>query len=203
MTQATEWLKQMNWRQCAYPFGEPAHGLVEELRLRDKFIAKFGFAILSDDAVSALLPLSPFVEVGAGSGYWSYELIRAGAQSVAADPQTGTYYFGNGHTNWVDSPYVPIERLTGVDAVDKYPDHTLLTVWPDMATWPAETLARYKGAMVAYVGESSGGCTADDDFHRILEESFFTVQEIAIPQFWGVHDFLSIWKRKPHRRIVL
>lgn len=53
------------------------------------------------------------------------------------------------------------------------------------------------------IRESSGGCTADDDFHRILEESFCAVQEIAIPQFWGVHDFLSIWKRKPHRRIVL
>jgi hypothetical protein len=28
-------------------------------------------------------------------------------------------------------PWLPIERLTGVQAVQQYPDHTLLIVWPD------------------------------------------------------------------------
>jgi hypothetical protein len=196
VTAAMEWLEQMNWnwkRADTYAIN------TEQFRIRDKFIAKFGFAILTDEVVQAILPFSPFVEVGAGSGYWSHELMKAGAQSVATDPQTGKYGFGenrNTWDHWKSSQYVPIEVIDGITAVEKYPGHTLLTVWPDMAAWPAETLSRYKGSTVIYVGEGGEGCTADKEFHRILEEQFESTMDIAIPQFWGVHDYLSIWSRK-------
>jgi hypothetical protein len=65
-----------------------------------------------------------------------------------------------------------------------------------MATWPSETLNHYKGTTVIYVGEGDGGCTADKDFHRILEETFELEMDMGIPQFHGVHDYLSIWTRK-------
>jgi hypothetical protein len=192
VTAAMDWLKEMNWERrnnfSLYSLSS------EQFRIRDKFIAKFGFAILTDEVVQAILPFSPFVEVGAGSGYWSYELIKAGAQSVATDPQTGKYFAVN--WNSPDAQYVPMEKIDGITAVEKYPGHTLLTVWPDMATWPAETLSRYKGSTVIYVGEGGEGCTADKEFHRILEETFESTMDIAIPQFWGVHDYLSIWSRK-------
>jgi hypothetical protein len=210
MTEAMEWLQARNWSQlqadCWLSPGPRMNATLEDFRLRDDFIPKFGFAVLTDHIVRELLPLSPFVEVGAGSGYWSYELRRAGAIAEPTDPQTGKYFFGGKSQNW-PSPYCHVEKLTGVEAVAKYPHHTLLTVWPDMQpeTWPYDTLAAYQGDTVIYVGESDGGCTADERFHKLLEERFDDVETLHVPQFWGIHDYLSIYRRKnrPKRNITL
>ena len=51
---------------------------------------KFGFAILTARAISELAKLvgtdAQILEVGAGSGYWSYELHCAGIEAWATDP---------------------------------------------------------------------------------------------------------------------
>jgi hypothetical protein len=48
--------------------------------------------------VQVLAPYAPIVEVGAGSGYWAYELRQAGVEVVATDPGTGRYHRLN---HWV------------------------------------------------------------------------------------------------------
>lgn len=62
--------------------------------------------------------------------------------------------------------------------------------------WPAQTLSLYRGNVVAYVGEGDGGCTADDAFHEILDQLWEEIEDHEIPQWWGIHDRLRIYKRK-------
>lgn len=152
---------------------------------------KFAFAIPNLEAIEAIAELSPVVELGAGTGYWAYCLQRAGAEVVAIDHEPGD---GN---EWVDPDTRWVEVLEGTPAaLDYYPTHTLLLCWPPwggrMAT---DCLYSYAGDTVVYIGEWNG-CTADDEFHTLLVDEWDEVAEITIPQFPGMHDYVSIHKRK-------
>ena len=58
--------------------------------LRDAFVAKFGFGVLTaraiDDLIDLIGPDAQILEVGAGSGYWAYELQAAGLGRPADGP---------------------------------------------------------------------------------------------------------------------
>lgn len=200
---AMQFLHSRGWKQLPWWGGEMQECL-DSLRLRDEFISRFGFAILDRAVVDLIKTFSPIVEIGCGSGYWSYELNKAGAQVIATDPGTGRYGSNkDGFPQWLE-----IERITSVEAVHKYPGHAVLTVWPDLPplTWPADALAECENETVIYVGEGECGATADNRFHALLESKFTPmVEAVHIPTFWGVHDYLSIWKKKNKhaRRIAL
>lgn len=186
-TEAMKFLKAVDWRPNSWEFSD--------WKLRDEYILKFGFAILNRFTVELLKDYQPLLEVGAGCGYWSYELQQAGTAVIATDPGTGTYAFQKQLKHW-DNLWTSVERLTALEAVEKYPNQALLTVWPDMASWPHEMLEAYSGDTVIYVGESDGGCTADEKFHDMLEEKFELHNSYGIPQFVGLHDYLQIYKRR-------
>jgi hypothetical protein len=59
----------------------------------------------------------------------------------------------------------------------------------------SRALAAFRGEYVAYVGEGDGGCTADDRFHRVLAERWSEVETVPIPQWYGLHDRLEIYRR--------
>lgn len=163
--------------------------MVRGSSLRNDYIHEYGFAVLNEVAIAALLPYGPMLEVGAGTGYWSYELQRAGMDIVATDPYEGRYGFKR---SWLK-----IEPLYAIPAIQQYPSRNLLTVWPDYdAPWTGEMLPHFKGDIIAYVGEGCGGCTGDEAMHRHLEEFFEEIQTVTIPQFWGIHDKLVVYKRK-------
>lgn len=164
--------------------------------IRAQHINRFGFAILTDEVIGAIAPYQPLLEVGCGSGYWSYELRQADLNVIATDPGTGRYGFNEKYRgHWV-TPWIEIEHICGVEAVQKYPARNLLLVWPDYdLSWPAETLKAFQGEIVLYGGEGQGGCTADDDFHSFLEQQFALAETIRLPQFDGIHDDLEIWRR--------
>ena len=98
-----------------------------------------------------------------------------------------------------------LQLINGRDAVLKYPDRNLLTVWPCYDNpWAYDALNAFSGEYVCYVGEGSGGCTATDDFHELLDTKFNEVQvDATVPQFWGVHDYLSVWHRRPKRAVAI
>jgi hypothetical protein len=169
-----------------------------EREVRLKFIDRFGFAIISELAVQTIAKYAPLVEVGCGSGYWSYELRKVGVDVMPTDPGTGKYRGSSKcePVTW-DKPWSEIERLNGVQAVEKYSERNLLTVWPDYDTeWPVETLWKFTGQTCLYVGEGPYGCTADEDFHDLLADKFERIEEIALPRFDGIHDSLEVWRRK-------
>ena len=164
--------------------------LAQEYQLRTDYMEIYGFSILTDEIVECLRPYAPIVEVGAGSGYWSYECQQAGISCVATDPGTGTYDF----QAW--KPWTRVLSLTGTKAVKCFVHHTLLMVWPDYnKRWPSQTLRAHKGDIVIYVGEGNGGCTGDDVMHDILETQFVLLEEIKLHNFFGVHDSMYVYHR--------
>lgn len=210
MTKAVDFLRSQGIEPKPYQWDDPdffkrdSQGrprAIKHFEIRDEFIAQFGFAILSEPAIEAIRAHAPIVEVGAGCGYWSYELRQAGIEVVATEPEPGTKW-GSIPRAW--KPWLEMEKLSGREAVLKYPNHSLLMCWPSLNDdWPFVTLGVFQGSTVLYVGEGDGGCTADDKFHELLDSKFNEIQTVAIPQFWGLHDYLSIWKRKGARTISL
>lgn len=166
--------------------------ITHEFEVRESFIEKFGFSVLTDAAIKLIAGYQPIVEVGAGSGYWAYELQKHGVIVHPTDPCTGRYRDVNEH--W--EKWIQVENLTGVEAVRKYPQCTLMTVWPDLSSWAAETLAAFKAQHVIYVGEGNGGCTGDEAFHTSLSDGFQHVETLPLPVFFGIHDRLEVWKRR-------
>ena len=162
--------------------------------LREKFITRYGFAILWRGAIEVMRPYAPLIEIGAGSGYWTYELRNYGIDCIATDTMDGEYgHFdreGTGSTlrRW-KKQYVEIEKLNSVEAVRKYPNRNLLTVWPDYKdTWAADALDLFTGQTVIYMGEGYGNATADDRFHELLDSRFGDQEYIPMPHFEYSYD---------------
>jgi hypothetical protein len=171
-----------------------------EFRVREAFIQKYGFAILTTAAVELIRPYAPLLELGAGSGYWAYELKRAGIDVVATDPRTNGFgWFDEGGTQkkgrW-KSEFTQIEKLNGLDAIRKYPNRNLLIVWPSYGdSWAADALEIFTGHVVVYAGEWGDAC-AESRFFDLLDQRFSDRTEIKMPHFWGLHDrYLTICKK--------
>jgi hypothetical protein len=78
--------------------------------------------------------------------------------------------------------------------------HTLLLVWPPydkpMGTECLLQFMKEGGSSLVYVGEGQYGCTADDEFHRILDEHWSEERYVCIPQWDGMRDGLSVYRAK-------
>ena len=167
--------------------------------LRDAFVARFGFAVLTGRAISKLIDLvgedAQIVEVGAGSGYWAYELGGAGLDVRPTDP-------GHMDDMWSGlrpNEYGVVECLTGAEAVEEYdPGFTLMMVWPSMDSWAAETLETYEGDQLILCGEDRDGCTGTDRLFDILEAGWEEAGRISIPSFPRIYDSLTVWRRRGH-----
>jgi SAM-dependent methyltransferase len=164
----------------------------ELCRARHRAIDRWSFAVPSDEALSWLLQLGPLVEVGAGTGYWAALLAARGADVVACDLRRP-----RGQYRQEVGAYHPVENLDAAEAAAAHPERALLLVWPpydeDMAV---RALEAYRGPVVAYIGESDGGCTGDEAFHAALDAHWFEAHCVSIPQWWGVHDRLYIFRRR-------
>ena len=44
--------------------------------------------------------------------------------------------------------------------------------------------------------EGYGGCTADDSFHQLLDDEWDEDQEVDLPQWDGIHDRLTVYRRR-------
>jgi hypothetical protein len=159
---------------------------------REVAIKKYGFAIPCEEAVIALVALSPLVEVGAGSGCWSRHIRASGGDIVAID---AGYVHEDRMSSW---SMEGIEKMDALEAIRKYPDRNVFMCWPSYDRgWAGNVVQAMKpGLSVAYIGESSGGCTADDRFFEIIEADFDEVMSMAIPTWKGLHDYLTIYRKR-------
>jgi len=155
-------------------------------------VTKYAWAIPTVAVLRRIAALGPIIEVGAGSGYWAMELVKLGADIIATDARA---------EGWVHSPepHHPVATMDATSAVRTHgAGRALMLVWPSYDDpWSGQALEAYEaigGRTVIYVGESRGGCTADDAFHERLAKSW-TQEDIEIPQWYGIHDYLTIAKR--------
>lgn len=196
MTEMQRWLKEqgVSLSDCPYMPGYEMFCFSSLRDFRQEAIAKFSFAILTRPTIEALRPHGPFLEVGAGTGYWAYEMRKAGLDVVAVDPAPYS-----GVRTVPAAPWSEVLPLTAEEAIDRFPGRTLLTVWPSLnGEWIADALLAFQaagGRKLVYVGEGEGGCTACDRFFRLLEEGWVSVADLWINQWCGIHDTGTVYVR--------
>lgn len=162
---------------------------------RDDLVCTYAWSIPSPGDIAwlaGLLDGRGVVEIGAGSGYWAWQLAQAGIDVAAYEPNNpeSNRYVG------VDEPYHPLLRGDETAAA-QHPDRALLLSWPSYAEpWAAQALACYEGDLLVYVGEGEGGCCADDKFFALLEDGWSLVG--SSPHhvtWWAIHCGLSVYRR--------
>ncbi|MFE2353420.1 hypothetical protein [Streptomyces parvulus] len=163
---------------------------------RHHLAPRYAWSIISPGDVTWLLGQldgRAVVEVGAGTGYWAWQLEQAGVDVAAYDP----------HPPAEDNPYCKGNTFTTVlqddaSAVKHHQDRALLMVWPPYDGEHARhALSVYEGDLFVYAGEGWGGCTADDGFYELLDREWAEVS--VAPQhvtWWGIHCHLTAYVRK-------
>lgn len=181
------------------PFEDIAPGLTSftlNWYARDVLTKRFAWAVPDEHSLQTIAALSPIVEVGAGSGYWAKELRTRGAKVAAYDIAPYPIFNMRRHAQ-VSYSHYPIAKGSSEKAMRHYGERTLFLCWPSLGmNWAAQAVRRHRGEYVAYVGEGLGGCTGDDELHILLELLYEEISCHRIPRWWGVRDWLTIYKRK-------
>jgi len=167
------------------------------LQLRNNFVKDFSWAIPTPDVVNKIYKATlgkKILEVGAGNGLWSKLLKMSGSEIVATDS-----FESHGFTE--DRTYLPVHNLDAVTAIKQNRDcDVLMLIWPAYDTDMAEkSLKEFKGSTIVYIGEGYGGCNANDEFFDELSKNWNEVNfddNIYVPQWNGIHDYLEIYQRK-------
>lgn len=163
---------------------------------RHSLCARYTWSIPSPGDIAWLANLLDgrgVAEIGAGSGYWAWQLAQAGVPVAAYDPNPP----GPGNQFNTHRTYHPVMEGDHTAAAN-HPDRALMLCWPSYQDpYAKQALHAYRGDMLIYIGEGPGGCCADDRFHSILERDF---EEIGSSPFhvtyWGIHCGLTAYRRR-------
>lgn len=163
---------------------------------REALCARYSWSIPSPGDIAWItqaLDGRAVVEIGAGSGYWAWQLAQSGVDVAAYDPSPP----GPGNRFNQHRLYHPVAEGDHERAADR-PDRALMLCWPTYgAQFAKQALHHYRGDTVVYVGEGEGGCCADGRFHRILRRDFDEVGYSPFHVNWfGIHCYLTAWRRK-------
>jgi len=125
-------------------------------------------------------------EVGAGTGYWAWQLTQAGIEVDATDanPPSGTY--------------APVRRAGAATAASAPAARVLLLAWPPLDdSMAADALRSFTGDLLIYCGEEATGCTAGDEFFDLLGEAWERVGTSPHHRTWqACDDILAAWRRR-------
>jgi hypothetical protein len=95
-----------------------------------------------------------------------------------------------------------VQTADSLAAVRESPGRTLFLCWPphddDTASYAA--LRAYQGNRFLYLGGGAGGPTGTARFHAELELNWSPVEQVAIPNWPGLHDRLIVYRRNAIRR---
>lgn len=161
-------------------------------------VRRYAFAIPTDAALTTLAHYAPIVELGAGTGYWAFLLRSRGVDCVAYD---------SAPPDRVPNPnrfrpltWTRVEQ-GDVDTLAAHADRALFLCWPSYRDpFASRALAAYAGTTLLYIGEPPGGHTADDAFFAQLERGWVCVEQVALPNWPGTHDALTVYRRRRARR---
>lgn len=180
---------------------------------RDSFTSHYAWAIPAPATISWLVEAidgRPVVELGAGLGYWAWQLSQQGVAVRAYDltPRPGgaptalpdgaptepwPMREGDtaaGHPGWFEvqpgSVEVLQERWTR--------EAVLLLCWPPCNAMPAQAVADFGGDTVVHVGEGRGGCTGAADLYDQFA-SWPSVRQGPLMRWHLINDQLEVRRR--------
>jgi hypothetical protein len=142
------------------------------------------------------------LEIMAGAGYLSYALREKGVSVIATDNMS---WHKKGEWNLVTD----VEKLTANKAIAKYGKKVDIVImgWPYMDDFAFKALRNLyyvnPKALMVYIGESCGGCTADDKFFNHFDHiSDLEFERVCsnYEQFTGMHDYPYLGRYKPNEK---
>jgi hypothetical protein len=143
---------------------------------------RFGYGIPCAETIAMI---ARFLEVGAGSGFWSYWLRLAGCDVIATDPSDHP-------SPWLSD----VRRLDAIEALRTFGGRAVLMVWPHFtADWPAALVRELPGdAILCYAGEGPFGCCAANSFFSSLGARGFTMSSLHPSPSWPPNpDYLAVY----------
>jgi hypothetical protein len=154
------------------------------LQLKAAIATHFAWAVPTQEAIDRIRShVGRVLELGCGSGYWSWLMKQAGIDVLAIDAAIPPFAW---------HPIV----LGDETEVSRHPDRALFLCWPPWGNeMAAKALMTYEGDRVIYVGEWMGGC-ASPRFFEILTTAFEAIETVAIPQWFMRTDSLTIFRRR-------
>jgi len=157
---------------------------------RKELVEEYAWAVPNEDAILYLSEFDELVEIGAGSGYWANCINEAGGRVMPydIDPPDPPDMGGDAYTH--------VDRANVFNMGDDAFTFPVLLVWPALNEGVATEVAERGAPHICYVGETRGGCTAEDDFFDLLDERYGLVAKIDIPSYTGIHDDLFHYVRK-------
>jgi hypothetical protein len=149
---------------------------------------KYSFAIPNEKAINKLVSLSPLIEIGAGSGYWSNLISNNGGDIVAFDNFSREDQFDK---EWFDVSYGTPEK------VEKYANRNLFLCWPEYDDpMGYQSVKKTKGNFIILVGENENGCTGTKRMYYKIKEDYELKEVIDIPKWYNNRDSMFIYERK-------
>jgi hypothetical protein len=163
-----------------------------EERYRQGLARRFSYVLPEPRLLQVVQRYSPVVELGAGTGYWTYLLRAMGVDVIAYDtapvdgPRENRYH--PDATPWADV-------LTGdLPVLSRHDDRCLFLCWPPTYSALWDALRFYTGDHVIYVGDHGGRAARlaglRDAFHRVELHS-----AIAMDPDPGRPAELGVWRR--------
>jgi len=141
-----------------------------------------------EGAIDLIKKYSPIVEMGAGGGYWASLIQQSGGDVICYDITHKSKYF---EKTWFEV------QIGKPSSLINHADRTLFLCWPPYdETMAQNCLTYFEGQHVIYIGESEGGCTANDSFFKKLDNQFTLVETYNHPTWKFVHDAMYVYRRK-------
>lgn len=188
------------------PKGVSLEERMHEFALREQFIQEGMFGFVSWKWVNPFvkwLGQKNCLEVMAGRGWWSYALEQKGVNVIATDDFS--WHNKNKYKKWNET-LVAMKERDAVEAVREYGHKVdvVLMSWPFMDDTAYEVIkALYEVnplAVVAYIGEGNGGCTASDKFFEhfeVIDDELFEGVERNFESWTGINDSITIGRYNP------
>ena len=164
---------------------------------RHELVQKYSWAIPNKKALQVIKKVSPkgLIEIGAGKGYWANLLMQLGVDVFAydVDPTESNPYLT------MDTPAFTTILKGDSSVAKEFPERSLFLCWPSYnEPWAFEALKNHYdagGSTLIYIGESNGGCCADEAFFEFAWTNYKCASCIQIPTWFGIHDKLYVFTR--------
>ncbi len=178
---------------------------MQHLEKRSTCCRKYAWAIPDPASVAFVASyLAPrAIEIGAGTGYWAWQLAQYGIDILAYDEappdKVPNFYFSPPSEETPQTlvkTWHPVEHGSP-ELLPLYTDRTLFLCWPPYADPMAHRcLQKYQGSRLVFIGEDEGGCTGTNDFFELLAQDWRSIAKHPIAQWDGMHDTITVYERK-------